>query len=161
MRYEKSVGAIIFREKRASTSRTGVTPIREYLLLAHPSMGKGGKIIWDFPKGLVAEAEEEKETAEREVREETGLTEFSFLSGFRESVKIFYKFQGEFISKTAVYFLAQATEADVRLSFEHTDFVWLPVTMALERLSFKNSKDLLRRCELFLNRPQEQTSLNL
>lgn len=148
MKFEKSAGAVVFRE-----SRTKGEEVREYLLLAHPSMGKEKKIIWDFPKGLMTEGESERSGAQREMMEETGLSEFSFVEGFRETLKIFFKFQGEFINKAVVYFLVQTTQAEVKLSFEHSDFAWLDFTAATERLSFKNNREVLRKAEGFLRGP--------
>lgn len=167
MKFEKSAGAIVFCENinKESTSH-GMT--REYLLLAHNSMNKAKvgkeKIIWDFPKGLISEGEKEIETAWREVAEETGLSEFSLVEGFRETLKIFYKFEGDFINKTVVYFLAQTSSSDdVRISFEHTDFAWLSFTEATKQLSFKNSRELLQKAEDFLagtvTEPQQMLGL--
>ena len=146
MKFEKSAGAVVFRELRVKNQEP-----REYLLLAHNSMGKVKKVIWDFPKGLMAEGESERSCAQREVAEETGVTEFSFVDGFRETLKIFFKYKGEFINKTVVYFLTQTTSDDVRISLEHTDFVWLPFEKALERLTFKNSREILKKSEDNLN----------
>lgn len=153
MKFEKSAGAIVFREKQL----TG----REYLLLAHKSMSKEGKIIWDFPKGLIAEGETERKTAEREVSEETGLSEVSLIEGFRENLKIFYKYQGDFINKTVIYFLALTTSDDAHISAEHTDLAWLGIEEAKKRLTFKNSRDLLQKAEDFLNGKSLSPQLNL
>lgn len=164
MKFEKSAGAVVFREVRINPStslRAGNQELREYLLLAHKSMGKEGKIIWDFPKGLIAEGESERQTAAREVGEETGISEFSFVEGFRETLKIFYKYQGEFISKNVIYFLAQATSDDVKISLEHTDLAWLGIEEAKKRLTFKNSRDLLQQAEDFLSGKNLSPQLNL
>ncbi len=153
MKFEKSAGAVVFREvSRGFNPLQGLNPLRrEYLLLAHASMGQEKKIIWDFPKGLLGEGESERSTAEREVTEETGLSEFSFLEGFRQTLKIFYKYQGAFINKTVVYFLAQATSDDVKVSLEHSDFAWLVFEAALTKITFKNSREVLQKAEDFLN----------
>ena len=34
---------------------------------------------------------------------------------------------------------------NVRLSEEHTDFIWLPYTQALEKVTFPNAKKLLKK----------------
>ena len=159
MRYEKSAGAVVFKEQL--TRSNGQLAKREYLLLAHKSMSKEGKIIWDFPKGLIAEGESERKTAAREVGEETGLSEFSFIEGFRETLKIFYKYQGDFINKAVVYFLSQATSDNARVSLEHTDLAWLSHAEAKKRLTFKNSRDLLQKAEYFLNGKSLSPQLNL
>lgn len=148
MIFEKSAGAIIFREKDASVKRLASS--REYLILAYPRIEKPKEIIWGFPKGQVAEGEPELETARREIVEETGLSEFSFIEGFKEREKYLFKREGEFVSKVVVYFLAQATSNDVEISFEHNTFEWLPLEGALKRLSFKNAREILKKAEEFL-----------
>ena len=146
MKFEKSAGAIVFREVSAE-----VPGSRQYLLLSHLSMGQQKKVLWDFPKGLMIEGEVERACAQREVEEETGLAEFVLLEGFRETLKVFFKYQGQFINKTVVYFLAQATSSEVHLSIEHSDFAWLGFVETSELLTFKNSQRLLSRAEDFLN----------
>ena len=64
---EKSAGAIIFRE-----SNKGI----QYLLLF------GDKIGWGFPKGHIDAGEEPKDTAIREIEEETGIIIDKFIPNF-------------------------------------------------------------------------------
>ena len=58
---EKACGAIIF---------TNENNVRKYILLCGHGIYKG---YYGFPKGHVEEGETERETALREVKEETGL----------------------------------------------------------------------------------------
>ena len=148
MKYEKSAGTIIFKE---GDRVEGLVASRVYLLLAYPGIKDKEKIIWGFPKGGVDEGESEDATARREVTEETGLTELSFVSGFKEKEKYLYKREGDFIRKTVVYFLAQTAQQEVTISLEHVGFEWLPVKEAIDRLTFKNAKELLQKAEDFLN----------
>ena len=67
MRQEKSCGAVIFRGEAAQ---------RDYLVL-HSTQGH-----WTLCKGHVEGDETERETAAREIREETALS-VDFLDGFR------------------------------------------------------------------------------
>ena len=60
MSYEKSCGAVVFRKYHGNI---------ELLLIKHVVGGH-----WSFPKGHVEAGESERQTALREVREETGLT---------------------------------------------------------------------------------------
>lgn len=91
MKYEKSIGAIVFRERKASKEAISNKVIREYLVLAYPRIEKPTEIIWGFPKGKVEEGEGETETARREVAEETNLSEVSFVEGFKEKEKYLFK----------------------------------------------------------------------
>lgn len=131
---EKSCGIILFR-------RNGLE--REYLLLHYP----GGH--WDYPKGHIEEIDNsEKETARRELEEETGITDIEFVKGYREPM--YYTFsrgKSEVVKKTVVYFLAEAKHLEVKISFEHQDFIWLPFAEALEKLTFENARDLMKLAE--------------
>lgn len=151
MRFEKSAGAVVFRRRGKKI---------EYLLLCHPSASKvRPHDIWDFPKGLVDLGEDDLKTAKREVEEETGLSDLEFLPGFKEKQELLFKWEGEWVKKKVVYFLAEAKSGKVKLSFEHTDYVWLPLEQAQEKLTFKNSRGLLGKAERFLREGKVQQQL--
>lgn len=124
---EISAGVIVFRR----------TPQPHYLLL-HYESGH-----WDFPKGHIEAGEEARETARRELKEETGISMVRFMDGYRETLRYFFRQKGVGIFKIVVYFLAETDQPDVTLSSEHVGFEWLPYEGALSRLTFKNSRDLL------------------
>lgn len=136
MLIETSAGAVLFIEKEK---------IFYYLLLRY----KAGH--WDFPKGNIEKGEEIKETVAREIREETGIRDIFFESGFKEQIEYFYRLKHRIIKKTVTFFLAKTKEKDVKLSFEHTDFQWLSYSEALEKLTFKNAKDVLKKANSFLS----------
>jgi len=121
--HEKSCGIITYRVLDGK---------REYLLLHYP----GGH--WDFPKGHVEKIDaSEHETAKRELKEETGITQIEFDEGYRNSM--YYEFNRgarERVKKVVVYFLGRTEESEVALSFEHQNFVWLPYDDALARLTY-------------------------
>lgn len=132
---EISAGAVIFR-------RTKEGP--KYLLL-HYELGH-----WDFVKGNIEKGEEEKETVCREIQEETGITNMTFVDGFRETIKYFYRWKGENIFKVVVYYLVETRQRAVKISHEHTGFEWLAYDEASARLTFQNSKEVLRKAHTFL-----------
>ncbi len=112
--------------------------------------------VWEFPKGGVERGESEREAAERELREETGLApgEYSVRDGFREEEH--YIFTGgregdrRLISKRVVYFLAEAHTERVRLSREATEFRWLPYEEAQQLLRFPQKRRVLEQAENWL-----------
>ena len=52
--------------------------------------------------------------------------------------------------KFITFFLAKTETKDVKISFEHKGFAWLPFEQAIERLSYDKSKKLLKKANLFL-----------
>ena len=133
---EKSCGAVVYANNREVN----------YLVL-HYEAGH-----WDFVKGNVEEGETEKETAIRELREETGIAGAKFIEGFREKIVYFYKRQGSTVYKEVVFFLMETSTKTVNLSFEHIGFQWLPYKQAMEKLTFKNARDVLQKAQEFLKK---------
>ncbi len=133
---EKSCGAVVF----AKESDT------KYLLLQY----EAGH--WDFVKGNVEQGENEKETAVRELGEETGITNAKFVDGYREKIGYFYKRQGATVYKEVVFFLMESPTKDVKLSFEHIGFSWLTYEAAMDKLTFKNARDVLQKARDYLTR---------
>lgn len=105
---------------------------------------------WDFPKGNKEKGENDIDTALREITEETGINDVTFLEGFKKEIFYKYKRNNHLISKKVVYFLAKSNSIDVALSSEHLDFVWEPYEDALRKITYKNSKEILSEGYKFL-----------
>lgn len=105
---------------------------------------------WDFPKGNKEKGESDIDTALREITEETGINDVTFLEGFKKEIFYKYKRNNHLISKKVVYFLAKSNSIDVVLSSEHLDFVWEPYEDALKKITYKNSKEILSEGYKFL-----------
>ncbi|MFZ9737183.1 MAG: bis(5'-nucleosyl)-tetraphosphatase [Prochlorotrichaceae cyanobacterium] len=127
-----------------------VQPEHRYLLILHQ------KGHWAFPKGHQEPGETALETAQREVQEETGLTEFQVIRD--RSFQEYYEFQspkGYSIAKTVTYFVAllpctpQPPDITVQWA-EVSDFCWCTYSEALERITFAANRQVLRDCEVFL-----------
>jgi len=100
---------------------------------------------WDFPKGHVEKGESYLQAALREFEEETGITRVDIVEGSRERIHYVYRRSGELVSKDVYFFLASASESDVRLSDEHVGYAWLPFDEALARLTYDSARGLLRK----------------
>ncbi|MBU1151524.1 NUDIX domain-containing protein [Patescibacteria group bacterium] len=137
MKYdEKSCGVVVFKENEMG---------REFLLLLYP----GGH--WDLVKGHVEEGEDEIETATRELIEETGISDIAYVDGFREKISYHYTNQGRPSHKQVIFFLGKTEMEDVKVSHEHHNFIWLPYDKALDKTTFENAKEILRRAQSLLS----------
>lgn len=145
MPLEKSAGAVIFRKEGNEIY---------YLLLHYPSTSKTPRPYWDFPKGHIEKGEKIEDTVRREVREETGLTDIKFVEGFKEWIKYFFKFKGKNIFKIVTFLLTETKTKEVKISFEHIGHEWLPYEPALDRLTFKNAKEILSKAYQYLSKKE-------
>jgi bis(5'-nucleosidyl)-tetraphosphatase len=106
---------------------------------------------WDFPKGNVEIGETEIDTIKREVMEETGIVDIKLIEGFRQQISYKYRKKSKLVHKTVIYYLAETKSNKVVLSFEHVNFAWLNFNSALDKLSFENSKKVLKNAKEFLS----------
>jgi 8-oxo-dGTP pyrophosphatase MutT (NUDIX family) len=134
---EKSCGAVVFLKKDNET---------KFLLLNYAAGH------WDFVKGNVEPKEAEKQTVTRELQEETGITDAKFIDGFREPIGYFYRRQGLTVHKEVVFFIMETKTEQVQISFEHVGFIWLDYKHAMEKLTFKNARDVLQKAHDFLKK---------
>lgn len=96
---------------------------------------------WSFPKGHVEAGETERQTALREVKEETGLS-IRLYDGFRECVEYFPQAG---VKKQVVYFLGEALGDElVRQEEEISELRWAPLMEAGDLVTFANDKRLIR-----------------
>jgi|SRR3989338_3841826 len=130
---EKSAGTIMFRREKDGEFR--------YLLLHY----KYKSDYWDFPRGNIREGETEEQAAVREIKEETGVADLIFVSGFKEKVSWFYQKAGETVYKEAVIFLAETKKKHIALSTEHIGYAWLSHERAGKMLRFKNAKNIFEK----------------
>ncbi len=127
---ERSAGSIIYRQ----------TPQGKlYLLLNYPSGH------WDFVKGNIEKGETFKQTVLREMREETGIVDITFVDGFEDKVEYHYQRDGQVIHKEVVFFVSNTKTDQVILSHEHRDYIWLNYNDALAKLTYKTAQNLFKK----------------
>ena len=130
MQEEFSVAAIVYHEN-------------DYLLL------KYGLGHWEFVKGHKEKNESDEQTILRELKEETNITEAVIVKGFKENYEYYFTFRGQNIHKCVTCYLIESHTKDVKISYEHEDYVWLPFLKALKRLTYDNAKGLLKKAKKF------------
>ena len=134
---ETSAGIVLFRKDDSKIL---------FLLLHYPSGH------WDFIKGKMEKGESTRETAIRETKEETGITDITFLENFEEWIKYDFQYQGELIHKKVVFFLAETKTKEVMISHEHLDYSWMDYNTSIEKTTFDNAKTVLTRAQTLLTK---------
>ncbi|MCD6247594.1 MAG: NUDIX domain-containing protein [Candidatus Diapherotrites archaeon] len=135
MRNEISAGCVLFVRENANLQ----------FLLLHYSKGH-----WDFPKGHIEGNESAEEAMLRELKEETGIASIKVIPGFEERITYFFKQNGETIKKEVIFFLVESATKEVKLSFEHIGYEWLPYKEAVKKVTFNNAKQVLKKAYEFL-----------
>ncbi|MBC8251259.1 MAG: NUDIX domain-containing protein [Candidatus Nitrosopelagicus sp.] len=134
MKEEISAGIILFNELD-----------EKFLLLNYPSRH------WDFVKGKMEKGETPHETAIRETKEETGISDVEFLDCFREEIEYYFYADKQEIHKKVIFFLGKTKTTEIILSHEHLDYIWLKFDNALEKTTYRNAKNLLKKSKEFLD----------
>ncbi len=134
---ETSAGIVLFRKDNSKIL---------FLLLHYPSGH------WDFVKGKMEKGESSHQTAIRETREETGITDIVFLDDFEEWIEYNFQYQGELVHKKVVFYLAETKSKEVSISHEHLDYTWMDYQTAMEKTTFDNAKSILTKSRSLLNK---------
>ena len=135
MKEEVSAGIILFNEIDS----------RKFLLLNYPSKH------WDFVKGKMEKGETPHQTAIRETNEETGISDVEFIDGFEEEIQYYFYADKQEIHKKVIFFLGKTKTIDVILSHEHLDYIWLEFNNALNKITYKNARNILMKSKEFLD----------
>ena len=133
---ETSAGIVLYRKENTKNL---------FLLLHYPSGH------WDFVKGKMEKNETTHETAIREAKEETGITDIVFAENFEEWIEYNFKYKGELVQKKVVFFLAETKTKEIKISHEHSGYIWMDYNASMEKTTFDNAKTVLTKAEKLLS----------
>lgn len=107
---------------------------------------------WSFPKGHIEEDDKDHfATAKRELLEETGISEVSIVDGWMSRTEYTFFSKGNPTTKQVFWYLANTDELNVKLSHEHTNYMWVNFDEASEQLTFEQEVNLLNSAKDFLD----------
>jgi|TARA_B110001454_G_scaffold3927_1_gene3572 bis(5'-nucleosidyl)-tetraphosphatase len=133
---ETSAGIVLYRTEDSK---------KLFLLLHYPSGH------WDFVKGKMEKNETSHETAIRETKEETGITDIIFVENFEEWIEYNFKYRGELVQKKVVFFLAETKTKEIKISHEHSEYIWMDYNTSMEKTTFDNAKTVLTKAQKLLS----------
>lgn len=110
-----------------------------------------GRSKWKLPKGIVEKGESLKETALREVREETGLTGEVVTNIGRIEYWFYWRPRKKRYHKYVHFFLIRHTGGDeTQHDWEIEEVRWFAIDEAVEKLTYKSEKDTVKRAKQML-----------
>ncbi len=145
--YAFSAGGVVYRRLSAGasemspgeTSPDGPAPRFEVALVGHPA-----EETWVLPKGTPHPGETPEQTAEREVREETGIQ--PRIVGDLGSIDYWFTRKGMRYHKEVRHYLMEAVGGSVaEHDHEYAEARWFPIAEAIARLTHENEAAIARR----------------
>ena len=129
---EPTAGGVVFRHAKNDKKQLEI-------LLIQDSKGR-----WTIPKGHIEEGENSRQTAEREIREETGLQDMK-VGAWLGKINFRYRRGSSLVLMTTEIFMVKALGDTDKLQPEKwmTSLAWLPANEALEKIEYEDIGKLI------------------
>lgn len=129
---EPTAGGIIFRRSEKDHQKVEILLIRD------------SRSRWTIPKGHIEEGETARVTAEREIREETGLQEMK-VRDWLGKINFRYRRGNSLVLMTTEIFLVEAQGNTNKVQSEEwmTNLAWLSAADALEKIEYEDIGKLI------------------
>lgn len=137
MKYEESFGVIPLSKSEGEW---------KVFLIQH-FKGK----YWGFPKGHAEKQETNQEAAIRELKEETNLEIIRFFQKDPFVEQYQFQIEGKKVFKQVSYFAAEVKGEVILQPNEIQNGIWLPVHLAVEKLTHKEGKAILTKVAQLLS----------
>jgi bis(5'-nucleosidyl)-tetraphosphatase len=108
--------------------------------------------FWGFPKGHPEKGESPKQTAQRELKEETNLDVIRFIQESPLTEQYQFKSSGVPISKQVQYFLAEVEGEPALQSHEIRDGAWVTFQEFASKPTHAEGKAILKEVEKILSK---------
>ena len=116
-----------------------------------------GRNVWALPKGWVEPGETHEAAALREIREETGIE--GEIDGDLDTIEYwFFSREGQVrIHKVVHFFLVRYLGGDTsQHDHEVAEAVWFALERALDRMTYPNERQIVRKATELLERPRRE-----
>jgi 8-oxo-dGTP diphosphatase len=138
IRHQVSAGGVVARPGEALE-----------LCLIRPA----GRRAWTLPKGWVEPGETHQVAALREIREETGIE--GVIDGDLDSIEYWFSSRDDHVRvhKVVHFFLVRFVAGDTaQHDHEVAEAAWFPVERALDRMTYPNERQIVRKALALLER---------
>ena len=136
----------------------GVIPIKKFgnewkVFLINQYSKIGNNTYWILPKGHAEGEETPRESALRELYEETALTPDRLIEDPDFHLKYKFKFDGKTIDKTVIFYVGIIKEDNHRLQEEEVvEAGWYTLDEATARLDYQNAKNMFAGARSYIEK---------